>query len=498
MTKPKQPQSRLRLNWLSSRPPIRRVPFLALAFGIQPLAFLPVIRKATAWLVASLLTFATASSLHAQSTDALLNKLVEKGILTVKEANELREEADKNFSEAYSVKSGMPDWVTALKFNGDFRGRFEQNNAESDLYHTRDRFRYRVRFGVTASMIDNFDIGFRLASGNPQTVTGGTLVGGQPITANTDLGSLESRKFVWVDNAFARWTPLNNADWMASAVIGKFDNPFQLSNMIYDYDIEPEGGALQLSRNFCDIHVLKGVAAFFVLDEINQGVGTVPSINPEHDPFLYGGQMWLESHWATNFDTSLGVAVMNIAYKDSLSALAQPFYNSGNTRLTNGVLKYNYNPIIGTAAATFWLDQVPFYSGRFPIKLLGEYMVNPAAPANNTAWRSGIDIGRGARKNTWEIFYRYQDLEADSWFDAMVDDDNGAFYAAGNPQLVGTGKASGWFGGTNVRGHLVQFNYFFTDYLNFAFTWYRNDLIIGNPTQPSTAGHFMTDLMWRF
>src|ERR1051325_6582102 len=187
--------------------------------------------------VSFFLSTIAAPNLKAQSADALIDKLVEKGILTVKEANELREESEKNFNQAYSVKSGMPDWVTALKFNGDFRGRFEQNWADNDLYHTRNRFRYRLRFGVTASMIDDFDVGFRIASGNPQTVTGGTLVGGQPITANTDLGSLESRKFLWVDAAFARWTPINNPYWTVSGVIGKFDNPFQLSNMIYDYDI---------------------------------------------------------------------------------------------------------------------------------------------------------------------------------------------------------------------------------------------------------------------
>src|SRR6266704_3905033 len=276
-------------------------------------------------IVASFLLALSSASLKAQSADALIDKLVEKGILTVKEANELREESDKNFSQAYSVKSGMPDWVTALKFNGDFRGRFEQNNSDNDLYHTRNRFRYRIRFGVGASLIDNFDVGCRMASGNPQTVTGGTLVGGQPITANTDLGSLESRKFLWVDAAFARWTPINNADWMDSGVIGKFDNPFLLSNMIYDYDIVPEGGSFQINRNFSDMHTLKGIAAFFVLDEINQGVGAVPSIKAEHDPFLYGGQMLLESKWSPKFETALGVAVFDIGYKDSLSSLAQPF-----------------------------------------------------------------------------------------------------------------------------------------------------------------------------
>jgi hypothetical protein len=438
----------------------------------------------------------------AQSADALIDKLVEKGILTVKEGNELREDTEKNFNQAYSVKSGLPEWVTALKFSGDFRGRFEENNAENKAYFTRDRYRYRVRFGVTASMIDNFDVGLRLSSGNPQTNPGGTLVGGAPITANTDLASLESRKFIWVDLAYAKWTPIMNADWTVSATIGKMENPFLLSNMIWDYDINPEGGAFQIAYNPTDKQTVRGVGAFFVLDELNQGVGAVPSINPRHDPFVYGGQLLLESKWTPKIDTSLGVSAFAIGYNKSLSSSVQPFYNSGNSRstgaTTTGVLLYNYRPIIGTAAATYTLESFPYYSGRFPLKVMGEFMDNPGAPSNNQAYRVGVTLGKAGHKKTWEINYRYQRLEADAWFDALVDDDNGAYYATGNPQLAGTGKANGWFGGTNVRGHLVQATYSFTDYLNFTFTYYLNDLIIKTPGQSSGASHFMADLMWKF
>jgi len=452
----------------------------------------------TAILISAALLLARAAA-TAQSSDALIDKLVEKGILSVKEANDLREETEKNFSQAYSVKSGMPEWISAMKFNGDFRGRFEQNNTDNEAYDTRNRFRYRVRFGITVSFLDDFDVGLRLASGNPQTISGGTLVGGQPITANTDLSSLESRKFIWVDAAFARWTPIHNGDWTVSATIGKMDNPFQLSNMIWDYDINPEGGAFQVIHNFGDKHVLKGTGAFFVLDELNQVNNSVPGIDPKHDPYVYGGQLLFESKWTPKFDTALGVAAFDIAYHDSLSALIQPFYNSGNTRISStGQLKYNYNPIIGTAAATYTLESFPFYKGRFPLKALGEYMVNPGAPSNNEAYRAGVQIGKAGHKGTWEIVYRYQRLEPDAWFDALVDDDNGAFYAVGNPQLAGTGKASGWFGGTNVKGHFIQGTYSFSDYLNFTFSYYMNELIINAPGQPSQAAHFMADLMWKF
>src|SRR5258708_38362832 len=95
---------------------------------------------------------AFSGSLHAQSSDALIDKLVEKGILTVKEANQLREESDKGFTWAYSAKSGLPDWGTSMKLNGDFRGRFEQNNAENPAHVDRNSYRYRLLFGDTATL----------------------------------------------------------------------------------------------------------------------------------------------------------------------------------------------------------------------------------------------------------------------------------------------------------------------------------------------------------
>jgi len=446
-----------------------------------------------------------ATNAHAQSADALIDKLVEKGILTVKEANDLREETDKGFNAAYSVKSGMPDWVTAMKFSGDFRGRFEENTADNSAYTARNRYRFRVRFGAYVSFVDNFEVGLRLASGNPQSNPGGTLIGGQSITANQDLNSLESRKFIWIDAAYAKWTAIHSADWTVSGTIGKMDNPFLLSNMIWDYDIAPEGGAIQLAHNFTDTQALKVNGAFFVLDELNQGYPSpntlptnAPPATPSHDPYVYGGQALWESKWTPQFETSLGIAAFDIVHKDSLSTRVQPFYNSGNSRDAFGFLKYNMDPVIGTASATYTLDSFPFYAGAFPLKVSGEYLDNPSAPSNNKAYRVGATLGKAGHKKTWELVYRYQRLEADAWFDALVDDDNGAFYATGNPQLVGTGKANGWFGGTNVKGHFMQGTYSFTDYLNFTFTYYLNDLIIPTPNQTSRSGHFMADIMWRF
>ena len=282
------------------------------------------------------------------------------------------------------------------------------------------------------------------------------------------------------------------------------DNPFQFSNMVYDHDINPEGAALQAAYAINKQHTLKGNAGFFVLDELNQGNpsgSTLPAgtnINGSHDPYLYGAQILWESKWNKQIESTLGFAAFLVEDRQALSAKAQPFYNAGNTRDANGFLQYNYNPLIGSASTTYKFASAPLYPGEFPIRLSGEFMENTAAPDDNEGWRVGLTIGRAGKKGAWEVNYRYQRLEADAWFDALVDDDNGAFYGPGNRQLAGTGRANGWFGGTNVKGHQVIATYSFTDFVNFTFIYYDNQLILKSPGEKSDAGHFMAEINWKF
>lgn len=458
-----------------------------------------------------LLAGAAGGVAQAQTSDSLLNKLVEKGVLTTKEADDLKKESTTETRKDWVKGAGMPEWVTGVKLYGDFRGRYEQNTAESSAYSDRNRFRYRLRLGLTTTMLDDFEVGIRFASGNPQFNQGGILVGGSPVTANQDLNSVESRKFLWIDAAYAKWSAIKTEKFTLAGTIGKMDNPFQLSNMVWDYDINPEGAALQAGYNINEQHALKGIAAIYVLDEFNQGnpsggstpAGTAPGtaltgVSKSHDPFVYGAQTLLESKWTPSFETSLGLAAFAIDSARSLSAQVEPFYNGGNSRTAAGYLKYNMDPIIGSGYATYKFDSFPLYPGKFPVKVGGEFMDNPSAPSNNQGWRAGLTLGKAGKKKTWEINYRYQRLEADAWYDALVDDDNGAFYAGGNPQLGGTLKGSGWFGGTNVKGHQVIATYSFTDFLNFTLIYYNNDLIINAPGAKSDAQHFMADLNWKF
>lgn len=444
----------------------------------------------------ALALMALAPKTHADtSVDALLNKLEQKGVLTVDEAKSLKAENATNsvadFNKSFNSKIQMPDWVTSYKLYGDFRGRFDDVDSDLLAYkdaagnvvaHNNIRLRYRLRVGLNVNMKDNLMVGFRLGTGDSPGALGGTT-GGNPLSNNTTLQGNGSKKFIYVDTAFGRWTAINNDTTTLAATIGKMDNPFQQTAMVFDPDYTPEGGALQLTYKLDDMNSFALNGAGFVIDQLNT-----------RGPFLYGAQAIWNADWTPHVATSLGVAGYDLANMGSIAAYGSKPYdgNLGNT-LSGGTFQYHFNPVVADASVTYKLDNFPLYAGAFPIKLAGELIDNPAAPNNNVGWNVGVTFGKAAKRGTWDISYRYQRLEADAWWDQLVDDDNVASF----PTSATIGAATG---GTDIKGHLVKANYMIFDSLTFTFTAYINDLINNNPIPgaPTGALHVMADLMWKF
>jgi len=431
------------------------------------------------WTAAGMLaSVAFGTSAFAQSSDALLDKLVEKGILTTKEANELREEADKGFNTAYSIKSGMPDWVSALKFNGDFRPRYEGQWSDNPLAVQRDRFRYRLRLGVTATLRDNFEIGMRLTSGDSPS----GFSTGNPLSGSTTFQDNASRKGVFLDLAYAKWYALNGPDWSGNLAVGKMENPFAFTQMMFDPDYTPEGLAGQLAYRFSEHHTLTFAAGGFALDELTAN---------SSDPYLAGGQLVWDAKWSERLQSSLGVGGLTITSQEKLTTAAIPDVNRGNTRIngTNGPAA-SFTPVVVDGWLTYTLDSFPAYKDRFPIKVGGEYAFNPRADTKNSAVAAGVSFGKAGKKGLWEVSYQYRYIEADSWFEELPDDDLNGFYVAG----------ATYRGGTNLRGHVVKASYSPFDSLTFNALYYDGELISNpNPGNSSShAGHILVDLMWKF
>ena len=345
---------------------------------------------------------------HAQAAvDNLLNKLEQKGVLTVNEAQELRAENETNsvddFNKAFNSKFTMPDWVTNYKLTGDLRGRFDDVSTDSPFTAGHDnnmRLRYRLRVGMVVSMVDNMQVGFRLGSDDSASTAAN---GGNPLSNNSTLQFNGSKKFVYIDAAYGRWTPITNDTWIATGTIGKMDNPFVASAMLFDPDYTPEGAAVQTSYKPDNFNTFLANGAVFVIDQFNS-----------RGPFLYGMQGIWNATWTPHVATSAGLSVYGFGDQKSIGlknpGTATPYdTNLGNT-IAGGTFARNYNPVVGSGSLTYTFDSFPFYPSSFPVRVGGEFMENPSAGSNNKGWWGGATFGKSRKKGTWDVSYRYQYL----------------------------------------------------------------------------------------
>ncbi len=424
---------------------------------------------------------------YAQSADALIDKLVDKGILTVDEAQGLRDEADKDFTRTLASKNGMPEWVKTMKLNGDFRGRYEGFYGNENGYTDRNRLRYRLRFGIVAGLTESFEVGFRLGSGDAKA-TGGLI---DPISTNQTLDNNGAKKGIYIDQAYLRWKGLNTPDFNGSVTFGKRENPFVYSDMVFDPDYTPEGLAGTLSYRVNEAHSLSFTGAGFALKELG---------GDSADSYMFGAQMRWDAVWSPKLATSVGAGILAIANDQALTDGQVPNINVGNTRnpFTKN-LAYNMNPFVLDAAATYTAETFPLYPGPFPIRLAADFMQNPGAPSDrNRAWSGGITFGKSGKQGTWEISYRYKELRSDAWYEEVVDSDFGAYYALNlDPNRVTPSNDYG--AGTNVRGHIIKANYSPYDFLTFGVTWFFTEAINEIPRGTDSAiQRLQVDAMVKF
>jgi hypothetical protein len=444
--------------------------------------------KSRKWKALLLAVAATAggAQAHAQSADALIDKLVDKGILTMKEAKDLRDEADKGFTQAYQVKSGMPDWVTTFKIGGDFRGRYD-----SILYPSvnptidQHRFRYRLRLGAVATIRDNFEVGLRLTSSEAQGA-----FGGDPISGNTSFADNASKKFIYIDQAYAKWTALNTPDFLGVLTVGKMENPFVFSEMIFDGDYTPEGAAANLNYNIDDKHTLKLNTGGFMLDE---------AAGDSNDPFLVGSQLRWDAAWTPKIQSSIGAAILSVVGARGTNSLLSgaagvPDRGHGNSR-TGGGLDNTFTTFVGDAGVTYSLDHFWGYNAIFPIRVGGEYAQNLIIDDRNKAYSLGVTFGKSGKKGLWDVSYKWKEMQGDFWYEELVDSDFGG-YSAGASAFASGG---GYRNGTNLRGHVVKAQYSPFDSFTLAGTVYIADVIDTVGIAYNThVTRIQLDAIWKF
>ncbi len=148
----------------------------------------------------------------AGEVDILVNKLVEKGVLTAGEAQEIitetKEEARLQLAKGESPS--VPSWVQKIKVSGDLRNRYQweqKKNAAGTEYSKGNRDRVRFRLGVDAEVNDKVTVGAGLATGSDD-----------PRSTNQTLYDAFQTPDIRLDYAYGEYKPYA---W-SSVVMGKF------------------------------------------------------------------------------------------------------------------------------------------------------------------------------------------------------------------------------------------------------------------------------------
>ena len=454
---------------------------------------IPPLLKTALLAVSCLFLTASASIVRAQSSEALIEALVRKGVLTEQEAEDLKADVAKENKLAFKVNASGKE-TAGINLYGDFRGRYDGVYSSNPLWVDRSRLRYRLRVGATATFFESFEVGLRLTSAE-QTPNGS--FGGDPISGNASFQDGSSKKFIYIDLAYAKWHAITNVDWYANLIIGKMENPFVFSDMVFDPDYTPEGVASQISYNFNDRHAVRLNLGGFVLDEV---------AGSSQDPVMLGAQARFDSTWKLTKDhkpklqTSVGLSVLGIMADQNLTNNAVPNINYGNTRVGDtGRPAVNFNPIVVDASTTYTLDSFPGYNGAFPIKLSADYMNNLAARTKNEAYSIGITFGKAGKKGLWDVGYRWKYLGGDAWYEEFVDSDFGGFYPTTPAALNWGSTGANYRAGTNLRGHVIKASYSPYNALTLGVTWFLASPIdrLG-ATSDTTISRLQVDAVWKF
>jgi hypothetical protein len=300
--------------------------------------------------------------------------------------------------------------------------------------------------------VDEVKVGFGLASGS-----------GDPRSTNVTFENTFEKKNIRMDYAFAEYSPTK---WFGLTG-GKFHNPiYRPSDLLWDSDITPEGGAAKIQYPVLPILDVFFNSGFFVLDERSSN----------KDPFMAVLQPGI--NWKITKDINLQLAFayyfFNGVQKNTLD------FSSGSNTLLDGNLKFDYDAPVVSAGLGF---KNPFGQTFVPyFGVFGEYVKNPDPDDDDQGFIGGLRAGHTSMKRLgdWFLEYSYRKLEKDAWLDVFPDSD---FYG----------------GATNVKGHEAIFNFGLWKNIWLSFDYYNSRKISVLPTLPKQRENlFQVDFNFKF
>lgn len=415
---------------------------------------------------------------RASETDTLLNILKQKGILTQEEAEQIKRDAQKASAEQEKkleekAAKTTPEWIKNTKFQGDVRVRYQSENVENDSKAQRDRARIRLRFGAETSPVENFSLGFGLATGNNR----------DPRSTNQTMDSLFSKKSIWVDYAYGRYRP---TPWL-TLTAGRFANPiWQPHEFLWDNDIRPEGIAAVVKTKPLDNLGFFFNTGYLVLDEKNNAFGSSTN-GTSYMAFLQPGIDWriadmVNLKLAASYYMFKNLKDLDFSTRDTTMGDFKWSDFKRNTLInSNKTLKYKYDAPTFEAELGFnkLFGNIIPYLGIF-----GQYTHNPDPSDENTGYMAGVKFGhtRIAKLGDWQLAYAYRKLEVDAW-----------------PQFLP--YSDFYNGSTGAKGHQGQLTLGLAKNTSLGLNFIKAEPLAKSKGQPVTTGKqnlLQVDLNWKF
>lgn len=335
--------------------------------------------------------------------------------------------------EERSTLADLPAWMKKVKISGDFRYRHEQIDDEGATAD-RDRHRVRARVGLQAEVNDEWDLGFRIASGS-----------GDPVSTNQTLEDSFSSKALWLDLAYFQWGPVPLPG--LKVVGGKIKNPFYKvgkNQLIWDGDLNPEGIAAQYVTSLGEHTQWHLNGGGFWVDESSGGV----------DTSLWGAQTYMKHKLGGSDSLILGASYFDYGNIEGRGDLKSTWHATKNSFYGNT-----------TSASAFASDfdilelfaEYGTKLGSLPVMAYGNWVKNlSAADGEDTGWLIGCKVNKAKAPGSWEFGYNYRDLEADAVLGAFTDSD-----------FIG--------GGTDGKGHKFGLKYQLNKGIQAGLTYFLNE-----------------------
>jgi hypothetical protein len=460
----------------------------------------------------------TADVLKQQRDEQLANeKLIPDTAPRFRVSGDLRVRYEDDLYPAGNAIGNFPNFNAINTGSGFDVNSLSPALPEYNVDQDRNRFRLRARFGTTVDLHDGFTLGFRVGTGQDDSpVTENQTLG----AANSGQGGNFSKYAIWLDRAFLRYELGGEPDKDLAVTIGRFENPFFHTSMLFADDLGFDGVVVQAKYK-----VYNGVTPFLT-------AGAFPVFNTDlnfsstqsekfssEDKYLFaaqGGTVWNISkdfsakgaaafYYFENIEGKVSQPMDATANETGSTDDSRPaFAQNGNTYIA---LRDYEDPNPGTTPELQYYGlATPFHelalTGQldfsrfdpFHISLVGELVKNLAfdrnaiinngpssnpGPQNNTTGAgadsfSGGDTGGIVRLNLgkvalekfgdWNLGVSYRRVETDATVDGFTDADFGG-------DLVGT----------NLKGYTVGGNFALSPHVWTGLRWMSAEAVSGAP-----------------